>query len=69
MKLCSFSQMLETNVFDDVNKLSPLEAQRSKSLDMVLEEEEQESMRQRTASNSFFGKFFKPKRQVTIDLP
>ena len=62
-------QMLETNVFDDVNKLSPLEAQRSKSLDMVLEEEEQESMRQRTASNSFFGKFFRPKRQVTIDIP
>ena len=57
--------MIETGVFDDVNKLCPLEAQRSKSLDVVLEEEEQAMLRQRSGSNSLFGKLFKTRRQVS----
>ena len=61
----SHTQMIETGVFDDVNKLAPVEIQRSKSLEVVLEEEDQAALRQRTSSTSFLGKLFKPKRQVS----
>ena len=61
----SHTQMIETDTFDDVNKLAPIEVQRSKSLEVALEEEEQAALRQRTSSTSFLGKLFKPKRQVS----
>ena len=57
--------MVENSVFDDVNKLSPIDTEKLKSLDEILEEEE---MRPRSPSNTgLFSKLFK-KRAVSFTV-
>ncbi len=54
--------MVDSGVFDDVNKLTPFDPQRAKSLDEILEDEETRP-RSTSSSGGLFSKLFK-KRPV-----